>query len=57
MIIDTNLYDAVFMEFNILKRFKIVKYIPKQKFNGYTECFIPQSAEHLEYVKEIGTKL
>ena len=47
--IETNLYEAVKKENELLKKYKKFKYIPLIKFKGFTECLklTPQDAEHL----------
>lgn len=49
----TNLYDAVYIENNILTNLTDYVYLPKINFKGYTECFKVQSEEHLNYIKSL----
>lgn len=38
-VIETNLYDASYLEDKLHEEHKLYAYIPDVKFNGYTECF------------------
>lgn len=48
-IVNTNKYDAVYIESHIHSVWDNYKYIPHKKFGGYTECF---SKIDLDYAKE-----
>ena len=37
--INTNLYDAILLERELLSLIKHLRYNPKIKFEGWTECF------------------
>ncbi len=38
-VVNTNMYDAYYMEYELHKKHASVKYIPLKIFDGYTECF------------------
>lgn len=44
---ELDLYTAFVIEQNILQKFAKYKYVPKAKFNGYTECFHPDALESI----------
>ena len=47
--IQTNLYDAIYLEIKIHSLNKQYSYIPSIKFGGYTECF-----SHLVNLEELN---
>ena len=51
---ESNLYDCILLEHNILKNMKDKKYVPLIKFKGFTECLklVPQDIEHLNRLKK-----
>jgi hypothetical protein len=51
--LSTTLYDAIIIENKLLQKLKPLKYIPRQKFNGYTECFIPKSENDVKLIDSL----
>lgn len=49
-----NLYDAFKLERKILKKFKKFKYVPINKFGGYTECFKFNNISKVKKIMEYG---
>lgn len=52
---ELNLYDAIHLEDSILSEFSEYKYVPQNKFDGYTECLKTNYKKILSYMnKAIG---